>query len=165
MGTEVTLHDITGFLNDQGVAYSVSEDSHVRSSAETAHGGLHLLILLDDSPAFMTILAAYPFAVPVERRADIALALAGLNYGLRFGSFEMDLQDGELRFRVSYPAAGVGFIQGHFQGALATAILTAERCYPTVQGILELGEPAEPPESQEPSPGTPGNGEETPCPS
>ena len=164
MATEVTRHDITGFLNGQGVAYSVTESGHVRSSVETAHGGLHLLILLDDSAAFVTILAACPFAVPVDKRADMALALAGLNYGLRFGNFEMDLEDGELRFRASYPTAGVGFIQGHFQGALASAILTAERCYPTVRGVLELDEPAEPDEPQEPSPGAPGDGEETPCP-
>lgn len=39
-----------------------------------------------------------PTTVPENARAAAAVALAGINYGLAVGKFELDLDDGELRF-------------------------------------------------------------------
>jgi hypothetical protein len=42
-----------------------------------------------------------PFRVPEHRRARAAELLARVNYGLRWGVFEVDCEDGELRYRTS----------------------------------------------------------------
>src|SRR5215212_5325423 len=39
--------------------------------------------------------------VPPERREAVALLLTRANYGIYLGNFEMDLDDGEIRFKVS----------------------------------------------------------------
>lgn len=40
-----------------------------------------------------------PFRVPERRRARAAELLAWMNYGLRWGAFELDCEDGEIRYR------------------------------------------------------------------
>jgi hypothetical protein len=42
-----------------------------------------------------------PIRVPENRRAAMAETLLRINYQLRLGTFEMDFDDGELRFRVA----------------------------------------------------------------
>jgi hypothetical protein len=52
----------------------------------------------DDAIAFLSI---FPSRVPVARRAACAELLTRLNYRLRHGSFQMDLDDGEIQFATS----------------------------------------------------------------
>ena len=40
-----------------------------------------------------------PFPVPRERRADMSALLTNANHGLAFGNFELDMEDGEVRFK------------------------------------------------------------------
>ncbi len=43
-------------------------------------------------------------AVPESERVRLALMLTRINYGLMFGNFELDLDDGELRYKTSLVA-------------------------------------------------------------
>lgn len=42
-----------------------------------------------------------PRSVPAERRADVASFLCHVNFNLLVGAWEMDMDDGEVRFRTS----------------------------------------------------------------
>jgi len=44
-----------------------------------------------------------PFNVPAKRRLAVAEFLTMANYGLSLGNFELDLRDGEVRFKTSTP--------------------------------------------------------------
>jgi hypothetical protein len=57
-----------------------------------------------------------PVIVPPEKRTDVAEYIARANYGLILGNFEMDFDDGELRYKTSIDVEG--------------AILTAELLRP-----------------------------------
>jgi len=46
------------------------------------------------------------FKVPPKRRSAVAEFLAMANYGLKLGNFELDLDDGEVRFKLSVPVPG-----------------------------------------------------------
>jgi hypothetical protein len=58
------------------------------------------VIVLDDEREVL-VLSMLPVDVPPERRAAVAEAINRANYGLRLGNFEMDHDDGEVRFRTS----------------------------------------------------------------
>ncbi len=42
-----------------------------------------------------------PFVIPEDKRVDLALAICAANYGLCQGSFDMDLSDGSILFRLT----------------------------------------------------------------
>ncbi|MEX1367587.1 MAG: YbjN domain-containing protein [Nannocystaceae bacterium] len=46
-------------------------------------------------------------AVPPERRAEVTDFIMRTNYGMQVGNFEMDLDDGEIRFKTSIDVEGV----------------------------------------------------------
>lgn len=52
----------------------------------------------DDWRRLLTF-STYPVMVPENRRAAVVEALTRINYQLIYGNFEMDLADGEVRFR------------------------------------------------------------------
>jgi len=49
----------------------------------------------EDTVAFLSI---FPSKAPPNRRAACAELITRLNYGLKYGSFQMDFEDGEIRF-------------------------------------------------------------------
>ncbi len=52
----------------------------------------------DDWRRLLTF-STYPVMVPEHRRSAVVEALTRINYQLIYGNFEMDLADGEIRFR------------------------------------------------------------------
>ena len=67
--------------------------SHNLSVTMRAVEGNGVLLLVSHIPIF----------VPLYRRGEVCEALTRANYGLEMGAFEMDLNDGEIRFRVDLP--------------------------------------------------------------
>ena len=51
----------------------------------------------------LLLISHIPIFAPMYRRAEICEALTRANYGLWMGAFEMDLNDGEIRFRIALP--------------------------------------------------------------
>ena len=54
------------------------------------------------------VYSVVPFNVPRERRAAVAEYITRANYGLHIGNFELDLDDGEVRFKTSLDGKGIG---------------------------------------------------------
>lgn len=46
------------------------------------------------------LLSAYPFQVPAEKRAKVALALDEISSNLKIGAFYLDEEDGQINFRL-----------------------------------------------------------------
>ncbi len=55
----------------------------------------------------LSVFSIAPAAVPPERRAAMAELVLRINFGLRVGAFDLDLDDGELRFRTAQDFEGV----------------------------------------------------------
>ena len=64
------------------------------------------LVKLDEERHFCLVYSVLSETVPPKKRAEMALFLAEINYDLGVGSFEMDPQDGEVRFRTSLDVEG-----------------------------------------------------------
>jgi hypothetical protein len=57
------------------------------------------MIIAVTSRALM-VMTRFPLRVPVERRQEAAEMIVRANFGLAMGAFEMDMDDGEVRFKV-----------------------------------------------------------------
>jgi hypothetical protein len=69
--------------------------------------------------------AVAPVKVPEEGRTAAAEFITRANYGLRIGNFEMDLSDGEIRYKSSLD----------FEGAVLSPELIRNAIYPAVQTL------------------------------
>src|SRR5579884_4552646 len=94
------LDKMRSVLQADGVQLEAGEDelrfhsrSHNFSLTMRALEGNGVLLLVSNIPIF----------APVYRRAEVCEALTRANYGLWMGAFEMDLNDGEIRFRIGLP--------------------------------------------------------------
>lgn len=67
----------------------------------TQNGKFHCIIDVDEVDCKIMFLSIYPVNTPEKNRLQMAELLIRLNYILFFGSFEMDFEDGEIRFKTS----------------------------------------------------------------
>ena len=85
-----------------------------------------------------------PDSVDEEHRIPVGAFLAGLNYGLKIGNFEIDLGDGEVRFRAGIDVEG-GTLTAPMVRSLAASCVVNVDLYAAAIGSVASGEmtPAE----------------------
>ena len=78
----------------------------------------------------------YPLRAPAERRTEAAEFVARVNYGLTMGNLELDVADGELRFKTSADVSVAPFSLPLLRSLMQTCIATADRYYPGFTALL-----------------------------
>lgn len=76
------------------------EDLTISCGARGDDLPMDIIIMLNTQAQVVSVLSPMPYKVAEEKRVDVALAIAIANYGLVNGSFDYDLSDGEIRFRM-----------------------------------------------------------------
>lgn len=88
--------------------------------------------------------ACPPFLVPEHRRSAVAEYITRANYGLRIGNFELDMRDGEIRYKASLDFEGVGLCDQLIRTTLYPAVGTLDRYFPGLVSVSNDGaDPAE----------------------
>lgn len=92
---------IESFLQLKGLKYERADDRIVRLRFSSRGGSWTGLIYLAESEGFCSIYSVLPDPIPEPSRQAAALALMNANYDLSCGNYEMDEEDGEVRFRTT----------------------------------------------------------------
>lgn len=96
---------LTAMLERQNLHYTVEEDTDARISIRIHFQGadlpmtLHIVLRTDRQIA--TVFSVMPECFAEDRWAEAALAVAVANQGLIDGSFDLNLETGEVRFRLT----------------------------------------------------------------
>ena len=77
--------------------------------------------------------------IPVEARPRLCEYLCRANYGLAMGNFEIDMNDGEVVFRISADVEGVGLTETTVGNMFEEAALTMDRFYPGLVKVAYEG--------------------------
>ncbi|MSQ26612.1 MAG: YbjN domain-containing protein [Dehalococcoidia bacterium] len=98
---------IVTFAKDSGWPYEVVEaGSAVRVPLKGDNGEWLAVIMAEEGLNQCMVFSYLTGEVPAARRPPMAEFLTRANYGLRIGNFEMDCEDGEVRYRTSLDTAG-----------------------------------------------------------
>ena len=81
------------------------EGGSLYTFAARGEHGVYPVLVYARAP-FLICLASFRQTVPDARRLEAAEYLHRINYGLLLGNFEMDYDEGEVRFRTSLMAEG-----------------------------------------------------------
>lgn len=92
-------------LDRRKLKYTVEEETEQRAHIRIHFTGedipmtLHLILRADRQLA--SVYSVMPFLISEEHRNDAAIAVAAANHGLIDGSFDLNLKNGEIRFRLT----------------------------------------------------------------
>lgn len=77
--------------------------------------------------------------VPDETRLAVAEFMARANYGMRIGNFEIDLGDGEVRYKSSLDFEGEQLTPRLIHNAMYPAVTTMDRYFPSLMKVAYGG--------------------------
>ena len=77
-----------------------------------------------------------PVNAPAEKRATLAEFITRANYGLIIGNFELDFEDGEIRYKTSFDAEGVTLNQTLFKNLVYANVSMMDQYLPGILSIL-----------------------------
>ncbi len=80
-----------------------------------------------------------PVRVPETQRLLVAELLARINYGLNIGNFELDMNDGEIRYKTSIDVEGGDLTPRMVETLIAVNISTADRYFPSFADVMYAG--------------------------
>lgn len=116
----LSLTDLTEYLDAQEWKYSINEEqNHVimRMNMKTVDTCTCLMRVIDDTT--LVCYTVFPIKAPEERRLAVAEYLCRANYGLYHGNFEIDMGDGEVRYKTT----GMTTEEEHFDEDVIARIL------------------------------------------
>jgi hypothetical protein len=131
---------LTAFLDAQGWTYTAMDGAEVlqlRFSGERDSFAFFAQAMAD-----RPVLLCYSVRddrVPADRRVPTAELLTRLNYPLVIGSFEMDLEDGEVRFRTSIDFDGERPSEALIRNVVFPNLRTMELCLPAIRAVADEG--------------------------
>ncbi len=89
-------------LDSQNWHYRKDEDNLlVRLSVSGENFTVELLIVVREDSKVLSIYSPLTFKAPEEKRTEISTAVCVANYGMIRGSFEFDIRDGEIRYKMA----------------------------------------------------------------
>lgn len=77
------------------------EDLTITCGARGEDLPMDIILVVNPRAQVVSLFSPMPFKIAEEKRVDAALAVCIANYGLVNGSFDYDLSDGEIRFRLT----------------------------------------------------------------
>jgi hypothetical protein len=99
------------------------------------HGRFHVVTHVNITLEQLYVYALAGFVVPENRRAEVAEFITRANYGMRVGNFELDLGDGEVRFKVSIDFEGGELTTWMLRNSLYPAARTLDRYLPGLEAV------------------------------
>lgn len=89
-------------LDNIGWTYEkVEEKLTIKSGVKGDDLPIEFIVMVNPRNEVVQLLSAMPFNMPEDKRIDGAIAICAANYGLIDGSFDYDLSDGQIIFRLT----------------------------------------------------------------
>lgn len=116
--SESLIGEVAFLLQKSGWNFEQVKENLFRAQIVQEVGEWRCLVQIDPENAFISVYSVIPDFVPEAYRATMLIAINTVNYDLAIGNFEMDTDDGELRFRTSVDVEGTADISALFQQLL-----------------------------------------------
>lgn len=85
------------------------------------------IIRVDADREVIQFLAPMPFSMAEDKRVDGAIAVCVANYGMVNGSFDYNINDGEISFRLTTSYVGCEIGEDFFMNMMVVALSTTDR--------------------------------------
>lgn len=127
------------FLEEEGwYPQQTEEDLLLYRVALTGEGG-EMVGFAEIEPEFeLLIFYLYaPVEAPTELRPAVAEYITRANYGMWIGNFELDYEDGEVRYKSSVHYEGTTLAEPLIRNAVQDSLQTMEEYLPGLRDVIE----------------------------
>jgi hypothetical protein len=107
------------------------------------HGTWSLVGQVDEDDRTVAMYSIMSEPVPVEQRPGMAQLLCRINFGLTLATFELDLDDGQLRLRTALLAEAVAPSASQLKMLVGINLTTMDEYLPAIEAVLEGDDPAQ----------------------
>ncbi len=114
-------------LNHENWIFEEKDNLCIMSDYQGEDIPIRFFVEVDAEREVIRFLSRMPFNINKDKRVDAALAVCVANYGMINGSFDYDLNDGEIRFRLTTSYCGCEIGEPFFMDMITTAILTTDK--------------------------------------
>lgn len=77
-----------------------------------------------------------PITIPEDKRAEVLEFLTRTNYGLIMGNFELDLDEGEIRYKTSFDSEGVSLTPALFKNVIYPNVAMMDQYLPDIFSLV-----------------------------
>jgi hypothetical protein len=124
-------------LDERDVKYMANSDTRSIYAEFRGEVGTYRIIAAVDAEADLFQVFGYaPVRVPDGARPSIAETLVRANYGLKVGKFEMDWNDGELRFQAAQILSDGNLDDDVIGRLMGTTIAMLDMYLPAVMSVI-----------------------------
>ncbi len=128
---------LVSFLTEQGLVFTEEpEEQRVRFEYATEDAAWSSFAVAFEEAQQVALYGVLPFAVGPERRADALELITRINYGQVIGNFEMDLDDGELRFKTSLDFDGAELTLELLRQLFAANVAVMSHYLPAILAVV-----------------------------
>lgn len=131
------INTIKAFLDSQQWQFTQIEGKNVLLFGIDGKNGNFQCIadLIEEEKRFI-FFSIYGANTPLDKRQLMLELLNALNYRLFFGNFEMDLENGEIRFRTSILFNNIELNQNFIEELIMINIITMDKGLPSIKGLM-----------------------------
>lgn len=129
---------VTAMLEASDWKFKVKHSDEVGTVAmgvAGTNGNLRVAFIVHERRRQVHAFVGLPIKVPAERRQAAAALLAQRNYDTGIGAFELDLADGEVRYRADLLALNGPLTQESARLALTAGLIEADRILPLLAQV------------------------------
>ncbi|MFZ5788347.1 MAG: YbjN domain-containing protein [Acidobacteriota bacterium] len=132
------LETLIGYFEKDGWSYRrIGNHPAIELGVAGEHGNFRVVAVVDPERTVIRFLTFIEGRVPDVRRREVMEFVTRANYGLLLGNFELDLGDGELRFKCSVDVEGEELSYTQYQNLLYTSLAVLDRYYPGLQRVIQ----------------------------
>jgi len=103
------------------------------------NGNFVVVVEAQDELARCMVYTIWPEPVPASLRAEVMEFITRVNYGLAIGNFELDLFDGELRFKTSLDVTDTQISAALLERLITLSTYTLDFYAPGLVAVIQKG--------------------------
>lgn len=124
------------FVSDEWPVEEVPEHATLTTGFKGNNGSFRCFVREREQQEQVAFYAVIPVNVPEEKRPAMAEFITRANYGAVLGNFEMDYNDGEVRFKTSADVEGIEMTEVFVRNLVYTNMIMADRYFPGFMKVL-----------------------------
>ncbi len=129
------------FLDDEWEFAEDEAEGNLRMEYEGENGKWRCLAQVVDERQRFLFFSTLPKFVPSLMRLEASEYLTRANYGMEIGDFEMDFNDGEVRFRTSVDVEGGDLTTTMVKNLVYTNLAVMDQYLPGLKKVIDGMEP------------------------
>ena len=127
---------VVAYFEKRGTTVVAISDVALSAPVAGVNGAWTVFATVREAESQLLLHSVLPENVDVDRRAELVLFITRANFGLVIGNFEIDLDDGELRFKTSIDVEGDELTDALIDNLLLANVTMMDRYLPGIRAVV-----------------------------